>query len=167
VATGRRLFQSTFAPAAGKRTVQERISGKFRPRFSVIKMADNWTNGSIAGGPMVAARGADDTDHMDALLDRIHQITAFKSQPAMRLAVQSTGQSGEALAREFFNSRAGAEHNGEWFPPEPETLAVAGLTSGEVEGLALKTLYGRRRRDGASPNSYACSFDSLIRCCTR
>ena len=77
-----------------------------------------------------------------------NQLTALSSQPANRPASQSTSPVGEALARESFNSRTGAEHNGEWFPPEPETLAAAGLTSSEVEGLVLKTLYGRAEATG-------------------
>jgi DNA-binding PadR family transcriptional regulator len=103
-------------------------------------MSDIRTNGSV-GSAAVAER--DDNGRLDALLDRIHQLTTAQTAPARPLA-----ESSPAPARAAFEARAAEQRKGEWMPEEPDTLADAGLTDGEVEALCLKTLNGRAEATG-------------------
>jgi hypothetical protein len=100
-------------------------------------------NGS-AHSAAVAERA--DDGHLDALLDRIHQLTTAQTMPPK----PALSEPGQALARDAFEARASADKNGrsEWMPDEPDTLADAGLTDGEVEALILKTLNGRAEATG-------------------
>ncbi len=108
-------------------------------------MSDVRTNGS-AFSPAVAER--DDEGRLDALLDRIHQLTTAQMAPSKPAAADGE----PALARDAFEARAAAsaadQVGGEWMPIEPDTLADAGLTDGEVEALVLKTLNGRAEATG-------------------
>ena len=89
------------------------------------------------------SRRRDDDDHsrLDALMDRIHQLTVAQSQPR-----RSDRRAGCRAGRR--RSRRKRRTRGEWMPIEPDTLAAAGLTDGEVEALILKTLNGRAEATG-------------------
>jgi hypothetical protein len=92
-----------------------------------------------AAGTGTAAREAEDSLQLDALLDRIHQLTIAQSkedptggtkryEPAPvedRASRQSAGQEDEL---------------GGWLPMEPESLAEGGQSESEVEALLLKAL---------------------------
>src|SRR6478672_895308 len=96
-------------------------------------MSTEKSNGSPTSGAQ-AQREADDHSRLDALMDRIHQLTVAQSAPPKRPS--------ELLADPIVPA-VGATAGGEWMPIEPDTLAAAGLTEGEVEALILKTLNGR------------------------
>ncbi|MEX0641337.1 MAG: AAA family ATPase [Pirellulales bacterium] len=106
-------------------------------------MTDVRTNGPASSA---AVAEHDDEGRLDALLDRIHQLTTSQTAPPRPPSVDP----GTALARDAFEARATADQKrgGEWMPIEPETLAGAGLTDGEVEALILKTLNGRAEATG-------------------
>jgi hypothetical protein len=100
----------------------------------------------VGGGAAVASRSQDET-RLDALLDRIHQLTVAQSTPSMRRAEP---EAPSEPIREQMPARQVEKRNrsGDWTPAEPETLAQTGLTDGEVEALALKTLNGRAEATG-------------------
>jgi DNA-binding PadR family transcriptional regulator len=90
----------------------------------------------------------DPTGRLDALLDRIHELT---SAPPATPKAPPLAEPVAALAREAFLVRAAAtepQKSDEWLPLEPESLASSGLTDGEVEALILKTLNGRAEATG-------------------
>ncbi len=72
-------------------------------------------------------------------MDRIHQLTMAQTP--------SRPRSADAPAEPTVDPATGGR-SGEWMPIEPETLAAAGLTDGEIEALALKTLNGRAEATG-------------------
>ncbi|HEY4231983.1 MAG TPA: AAA family ATPase, partial [Lacipirellulaceae bacterium] len=96
-----------------------------------------------------AKNETEDNSRLDALLDRIQQLT---TATAPVQSAGATGKSGpmpkpnqDAAANR--NSSACPEHEG-WVPTEPETLLAAGVNEGEVEALILKTLNGRSEATG-------------------
>jgi len=108
-------------------------------------MLDHKNHGST-GVAAVAAREAEDSGRLDALLDRIHQLTAAQGASTLRKTEPETPADSD---RDAAFLRAGEKKkSGEWTPAEPESLAQAGLTDGEVEALALKTLNGRAEATG-------------------
>ena len=108
-------------------------------------MPDHKNHGS-AGGVGVASREADDNGRLDALLDRIHQLTAAQSAPSLRRAEpEAPVESNRETAQNRF---ARKEKSEEWTPAEPDSLNEGGLTDGEVEALILKTLNGRSEATG-------------------
>jgi hypothetical protein len=98
------------------------------------------------GGAAVASRSEGD-GRLDALLDRIHQLTVAQSSPTLRRAEAETPSEPvrEPAPARRTEKRKSSE---EWAPVEPDTLAQAGLTDGEVEALVLKTLNGRAEATG-------------------
>jgi DNA-binding PadR family transcriptional regulator len=110
-------------------------------------MTDKRDNGPVNDlASSMAAAECDGDGRLDALLDRIHQITTTQS-PTPKI---SSSDRDRALAREAIELRVAAGNNGasEWMPEEPDTLATAGLTDSEVEALVLKTLNGRAEATG-------------------
>src|SRR5689334_17992094 len=97
---------------------------------------------SPTGNAGSSANQAEDHSRLDALMDRIHQLTMAQSSSPRSRAQDTAPEATSAAA----TSSAG--RNAEWMPIEPETLAGAGLTDGEVEALALKTLNGRAEATG-------------------
>ncbi len=109
-------------------------------------MTDHKPNGTAN---LEAARG-DEQTRLDALMNRIHQLTVAQSQPVKH---PTSARNAEAPSRDTINSRAQArqpvgEQSSEWMPIEPDMLAAAGLTDGEVEALVLKTLNARAEATG-------------------
>ncbi len=105
-------------------------------------------NPIASGAPASATlRETDEHSRLDALLDRIHQLTTAQAAPSA--PTRASLDIDPSLARDAFNARAAAAMTrGEWVPIEPETLADAGLTDGDVEALILKTLNGRAEATG-------------------
>jgi DNA-binding PadR family transcriptional regulator len=101
-------------------------------------MSTDKANGSPSATAQ-AQREADDHNRLDALMDRIHQLTVAQAVPPKRPS--------ELLA-EPISPTGTAAAGGEWMPIEPETLPAAGLTDSEVEALILKTLNGRAEATG-------------------
>jgi hypothetical protein len=98
------------------------------------------------GGSAVASRSEDD-GRLDALLDRIHQLTVAQAAPPLRRAepaapIEPVRENVIARPADKWKSSE------EWAPAEPDSLAKAGLTDGEVEALILKTLNGRAEATG-------------------
>ena len=96
----------------------------------------NQTPSGIASVP-----GQNDPARLDALMDRIHQLTMAQSQAKTRPPEQP------AAPGASIDPATGGRRD-EWMPLEPETLVAAGLTDGEVEALILKTLNGRSEATG-------------------
>ena len=101
-----------------------------------------------------ARSSADDDGRLDALLNRIQQLTTAepltyrrgeRRQPRRR--VGKGRRQDTTVAREAAANNVCPEHEG-WVPIEPETLAEAGLTDGEVEALILKALNSRSEATG-------------------
>jgi hypothetical protein len=108
-------------------------------------MTDQQTYAATAG-VAVASRDTDDSSRLDALLDRIHQLTATHSPPPRQLEMPPAAEPPrDAGARPAVR---GKTEN--WAPLEPDDLGEAGLTDGEVEALILKTLNGRAEATGRS-----------------
>jgi DNA-binding PadR family transcriptional regulator len=109
-----------------------------------MTMSDSLTN--VSAGSATVAEG-DDNGRLDALLDRIHQLTTAQTP-----SPKASAEPALPLARDAFEARAASnaadKRGGEWMPEEPDTLADAGLTDGEVEALILKTLNGRAEATG-------------------
>ena len=99
-------------------------------------MTNQKSNGST---PATAQREADDHSRLDALMDRIHQLTVAQAQPSKRLT---------DVPPETAPASGATSNSGEWVPIEPDTLAAAGLTDSEVEALLLKVLNGRAEATG-------------------
>jgi len=95
------------------------------------------------GNATLSADQADDHSRLDALMDRIHQLTMAQSPSPSASRPRPTEAPPEPAA-----AACSGVPTGEWMPIEPETLAAAGLTDGEVEALALKTLNGRAEATG-------------------
>jgi hypothetical protein len=100
----------------------------------------------VTNAPAVAPRpAAEDDGRLDALLNRIQQLTTAPPTPApgpMPIQpIQATP------TRSLPDDKHCPEHEG-WVPVEPETIAAAGLTDGEVEALILKTLNSRSESTG-------------------
>ena len=112
-------------------------------------MSDSHANGAGPSGQH-AVRD-DESGRLDALLDRIHQLTAAQSQQPKRPSEPPPGPPREA-PREAPRSQPVAQNGGQhadgWVPIEPDSLTAAGLTDGEVEALILKILNGRAEATG-------------------
>ncbi|MEX2315757.1 MAG: AAA family ATPase [Pirellulales bacterium] len=112
-------------------------------------MADLKTQGS-GGVATVASREADENDRLDALLDRIHQLTAAQTAAPAR-KIEAEPPADPAREQAFRAAAADAKVEGgteAWAPIEADSLAGAGLTDSEVEALILKTLNGRAEATG-------------------
>jgi hypothetical protein len=87
-----------------------------------------------------AAPEAEDNGRLDALLDRIHQLTAAQAADGRTKDLQpedleSLDRAGDASAT------AGPEEEIQgWAPIEPDSFTAGGLTDVEVEALLLKAL---------------------------
>jgi hypothetical protein len=108
----------------------------------------DYKNQTSAGAAAVASRDADESGRLDALLDRIHQLTVAQTAPPRRVESEPAAESPRDGAPREGAVRSGDKKSGDWVPIEPETLADAGLTDGEVEALILKTLNGRAEATG-------------------
>jgi hypothetical protein len=101
-----------------------------------------------ANAPRPAANRAEvvDDSRLDALLNRIQELTSAPPTPAPGPTpiqpIQPVAQS-----RPLPSEHNCPEHEG-WVPIEPEDLAAAGLNDGEVEALILKTLNSRSESTG-------------------
>jgi hypothetical protein len=111
-------------------------------------MTDTRTNAATLPRQGSAAGRDDENGRLDALLDRINQLTAAQSQPVKRPLVEPSTNTTSEPVHEAPTARSAPRQMGEWFPAEPETLAAAGLTDGELEGLILKTLNSRAEATG-------------------
>jgi hypothetical protein len=100
-------------------------------------MTDSRTNGH---GADTATR---EEVRLDALIDRIHELTVAQSRPARRLEAAP-----ELPPEGVQASLPTASYLDAWMPIEPETLAGCGLTEGEAEALILKTLNSRAEATG-------------------
>src|SRR5882724_7379761 len=103
--------------------------------------------------PGPAGRGAgpkqetEDNGRLDALLDRIQQLTTANSPANSAARSGPTPKSNREAAANRANGATSSEHDG-WLPTEPESITAAGLNDGEVEALILKTLNGRSEATG-------------------
>ena len=112
-------------------------------------MTDAHTNGATQGGSSAVAARDDENSRLDALLDRIHQLTVAQSPPKRPQAdIPAASAAATEPHCEAAPARTPVGQGGEWFPLEPESLNAAGLTDGEVEALILKTLNGRAEATG-------------------
>jgi len=84
--------------------------------------------------------GGEDHARLDALMDRIHQLTMQQTKSGRLTDVPT----------ETTVAGPKATQSGEWMPLESETISGAGLTDGEVEALILKTLNSRAEATGRS-----------------
>jgi hypothetical protein len=115
-------------------------------------MTDSRANGASAGGNSGLVSREEDNSRLDALLDRIHQLTAAQSPPVRRTLPDPPPEPpiepSRDSARDPLRAQpAGGKSEG-WFPVEPDSLNAAGLTDGEVEALILKILNGRAEATG-------------------
>ncbi len=108
-------------------------------------MANSSTNGATLAGPAIPPQTGEESARLDALLNRIHQITAAQPSPS---AVKRPHSETPLEPTRDAAFRAASEQACEWFPLEPESLVAAGLTDSEVEALILKTLNGRAEATG-------------------
>ncbi len=102
-----------------------------------------------AANPKVASArpDADSDSRLDALLNRIQELTTEAPTPAPGIRpIAPLTERISAPTRTLPNDHH-SEHEG-WAPIEPENLAAAGLTDGEVESLILKTLNSRSEATG-------------------
>ncbi len=95
-------------------------------------------NGTATGGGQATAAPPKDDQRLDALLERIHQLTVAQVEPPKKTAIQP--------AVEPTPEQSGVSDS--WVPIEPDKLSAAGLTDGEVEALLLKALNGRADATG-------------------
>ena len=86
---------------------------------------------------------ADDDGRLDALLDRIQQLTMAANATAAAIGRPTACRSPAAEDP----PATAAEHEG-WVPIEPERSRRPGSTEGEVEALILKTLNSRAEATG-------------------
>jgi hypothetical protein len=100
--------------------------------------------GSPAVGAPAPVAQRDDDSRLDALMERIHQLTAAQSQPAKRPVIETAHEPQPSATP----TTAGATLADGWAPIEPDTLVAAGLSEGEVEALVLKLLNGRAEATG-------------------
>lgn len=75
----------------------------------------------------------DENSRLDALMERIHQLTLAQSPPK-RPSIEPNA------ASPFHPILADPSQTDCWVPVEPDSLDAAGLSEGEVEALILKTL---------------------------
>jgi hypothetical protein len=106
----------------------------------------NLQTSSVVGGPAVGGARGDDSSRLDALMERIHQLTVAQAPPAKRPTAEPAADTNDEFSR---GNPAGADGDA-WAPIEPETLTAAGLSDGEVEALILKTLTNRAEASGRS-----------------
>ena len=98
----------------------------------------------IGSTSVVAARQGDDELRLDALIDRIHQLTlAETSPPKNRIADSESARSRHPMMANFISCQADS-----WVPIEPDDLVAGGLTGGECESLILKILNSRAEATG-------------------
>jgi hypothetical protein len=90
---------------------------------------------------VVSRHDQDDNGRLDALLDRINQLTTATAPPAATVRPPAVD-----TARPKNDGNC-PEHEG-WVPIEPESLGVAGVNEGEVEALILKALNSRAEATG-------------------
>jgi hypothetical protein len=89
---------------------------------------------------------APDDSRLDALLNRIQQLTSAPPTPPPGPTPIEPIQP-IAASRPLPQENICPEHEG-WAPLEPENLTAAGLNDGEVEALILKTLNSRSESTG-------------------
>jgi DNA-binding PadR family transcriptional regulator len=92
---------------------------------------------------------ADVDGRLDALLDRIQQLTTAPAAPylsAEKVPPPAPAKPAVEVRSNAVDS-ACPEHEG-WVPVEPNNLLAAGLAEGEVEALILKTLNSRSECTG-------------------
>jgi hypothetical protein len=99
--------------------------------------------------PGAAKHEAEGNSRLDALLDRIQQLTTATApgNAAATSGPMTRANQDSAVRRPPAANAACPEHEG-WVPTEPETLAAGGLNDGVVEGLILKTLNSRSEGTG-------------------
>jgi hypothetical protein len=95
-----------------------------------------------AGAPTMDS-SRDDSSRLDALMDRIHQLTVAQSNPVKRPAPEPPAE-----PKHEATARVASADGDAWAPLEPDSLAAAGVSDGEVEALILKTLHGRAEASG-------------------
>jgi len=101
--------------------------------------------GAAVAEPAMANSTCDNNNRLDALMERIHQLTVAQANPVERPVADTPPETKEAASA----NDAGANGEG-WLPIEPDSLAAAGISDGEVEALVLKTLNGRAEASGRS-----------------
>ena len=101
-------------------------------------------NGIATSGGQTSAEPRGDDQRLETLLERIQQLTVADSAPPKQAVVGSVSPPPPHPMLADFPS-ASVES---WLPIEPETLAGAGLTDGEIEALILKALNGRAEATG-------------------
>jgi hypothetical protein len=97
-----------------------------------------------SGEQASTAERPDEHSRLDALMERIHQLTVAQTSPPKR----PPSEPAPAPRREFPPERPATNDSDAWFPVEPETLAESGLSDSEVEALILKSLNGRAEASG-------------------
>jgi hypothetical protein len=104
------------------------------------KSKSNGTSAISEKGPL---NESPDAARLDALIDRIHQLTVAQSPPPKRAGTPAPETTRDA------GKQAGVQSQTDgWAPIEPDSLHAAGLTEGEVEALMLKILNGRAEGTG-------------------
>ncbi|MCI0492791.1 MAG: AAA family ATPase [Planctomycetes bacterium] len=93
-------------------------------------------------------RDADDGSRLDALLNRIQELTASELPVARRSTPELRPEPLGDAANGGGPDRTRPRELREWIPIEPDSLADAGLTDGEVEALVLKILNCRAEATG-------------------
>ena len=93
-------------------------------------------------------RDSDENSRLDALMNRIHQLTVAQTQSPKRPSEPAPDPVAVSPAG------PGQKINGEWMPIEPDTLTAAGLSDSDVEALILKTLNGRAEATGRSMSDH-------------
>lgn len=102
----------------------------------------NQRSGINAGNSDGASMSAGDNPRLDALMDRIHQLTIAQSKTTKRPDIATAPDTPHPADDSSANDTEG------WLPIEPDSLAAAGVTEGEIEALVLKTLNARAEASG-------------------
>jgi hypothetical protein len=103
----------------------------------------NQRPGNSAPAEPAGAATCENSSRLDALMERIHQLTVAQVHPTKRQSAEAPFESAAAAG----GKDAEPDADG-WFPIEPDSLNAAGLSDGEVEALVLKTLNGRAEASG-------------------
>jgi hypothetical protein len=99
--------------------------------------------------PASNAAGGDDNTRLDALMNRIHQLTMAQSPSKVRPTADVAPAAASAPAPAAAPSKGST--SGEWMPIEPDTLALAGLTDGENRSARSQNTQWPRGRDRPLP----------------
>jgi hypothetical protein len=114
-------------------------------------MPNQRPNGATAtADPASPSENGENNARLDALMDRINQLTMAQSTPTRRPTIEPVPEPAPPDA----HTSAAAQHSDGWVPIEPDSLADSGLSEGEIEAFILKTLNARAEATGRSMSDH-------------